>query len=55
MIDHIRLNEDFIKSVRELIDELNSHAASGLMTKRTLVLANVVQRMLGRIEREQKG
>ena len=47
------MNPAFIAAVSELIQELNANSASGLITLRALVLINIVQQHLSRIERQQ--
>lgn len=44
----------FTEAVRELVNELNAHSASGLITQRALVLTNRVEQMLHGIERAQR-
>ena len=46
------MSPEFVAAVRDLIEELNANAASGLITLRALVLINVVQQHLSRIERQ---
>lgn len=47
------MDREFTDAVRELVDELNAHSASGLITQRALVLLNRVQQMLASIERRR--
>lgn len=41
---------EVIRTARALLDELNAHAASGLITRQALILMGQLQRALSRVE-----
>jgi len=43
---------DLMRASRALLDELNAHAAAGLITRQALILMNRLQQVLSTLERE---